>query len=46
MNDNGGNSTSTQCFTTVPEPGVGWALALGTGLLWALQRRGRVIRST
>lgn len=46
VNDNGGNSTSTQCFTTVPEPGVGWALALGTGLLWALQRRGRVIRST
>ncbi len=46
VNDNGGNTARTQCFTTVPEPGVGWALALGTGLLWALQRRGRVIRST
>ena len=46
VNDNGGNTSSTQCYTTVPEPGTSWTLALGAGLLCLLAHRGHRARRT
>ena len=36
--DRSGNTASTQCFTTVPEPGTGWLLLAGVGALLGLRR--------